>query len=215
MRPRPSTVVTGFIGTMSLSDSRQGRQLFQRRQSRPASQSGPPTLPSKPSPRAVPTTPASRRASVSVPSRPPQRPSPSFGRIGTRIYPFEACSGFTHVTARGSARPPKVDFTQGFTSVPGSLPGCTKNSPGETLTHVPTGPPRGAPKELVTGRPAATRFLARNGKAVRARNDGAFAGPSVGRPPRAQGLVWLGAIFRARIGPSLPSAFRRRPPAPA
>jgi hypothetical protein len=38
------------------------------------------------------------------------RPSPHFGRVGIRIMDFEACSGFTHVTARWIARPPEAAF---------------------------------------------------------------------------------------------------------
>src|SRR5664280_834404 len=38
------------------------------------------------------------------------RPSPPYGRVGVHIVTFEACSGFTHVTARWIARPPKAAF---------------------------------------------------------------------------------------------------------
>ena len=38
------------------------------------------------------------------------RPSPHFGRVGIRIMDFEACSGFTRVTARWIARPPEAAF---------------------------------------------------------------------------------------------------------
>ena len=37
-------------------------------------------------------------------------PSPNGRRVGIRIVTFEACSGFTHVTARRIAQPPKVTF---------------------------------------------------------------------------------------------------------
>jgi hypothetical protein len=59
--------------------------------------------------RAVPITPADRRVLVSITS-PFTRPSPHFGRVGIRIMDFEACSGFTHVTARWIARPPEAAF---------------------------------------------------------------------------------------------------------
>ena len=39
---------------------------------------------------------------------PSARPSPLFWRVGIRIFTFEACSDFTHVTARCIARPPKA-----------------------------------------------------------------------------------------------------------
>src|SRR6476660_1145266 len=38
------------------------------------------------------------------------QPSPNGRRVGTRINTYEACSGFTHVTARRIAQPPKVTF---------------------------------------------------------------------------------------------------------
>src|ERR1700730_4762101 len=38
------------------------------------------------------------------------RPSPPYGRVGVHIVSFEACSGFTHVTARWIAQPPKAAF---------------------------------------------------------------------------------------------------------
>src|SRR5258708_37235304 len=36
----------------------------------------------------------------------PRRPSSSTRRLGARVTPFEACSGFTHVAARTLADPP-------------------------------------------------------------------------------------------------------------
>src|SRR5207247_1765094 len=47
------------------------------------------------------------RASIASPS---VRPSPYRWRVGIRIFTFEACSGFTHITARWIARPPKATF---------------------------------------------------------------------------------------------------------
>jgi hypothetical protein len=38
------------------------------------------------------------------------QPSPNGRRVGIRIVTFEACSGFTRVTARRTAQPPKVAF---------------------------------------------------------------------------------------------------------
>src|SRR3979411_946592 len=46
---------------------------------------------------------------VSIAS-PLTRPSPNGRRVGIRIVTFEACSGFTHVTARRIAQPPKATF---------------------------------------------------------------------------------------------------------
>ena len=38
------------------------------------------------------------------------QPSPNGRRVGIRIVTFEACLGFTHVTARRIAQPPKATF---------------------------------------------------------------------------------------------------------
>jgi hypothetical protein len=46
---------------------------------------------------------------MSVTSR-PVLPSPLFRRVGIHNFTFEACSGFTHVTACKVAQPPKVAF---------------------------------------------------------------------------------------------------------
>jgi hypothetical protein len=46
---------------------------------------------------------------VSIAS-PLMQPSPNGRRVGIRIVTFEACSGFTRVTARRIAQPPKVTF---------------------------------------------------------------------------------------------------------
>ena len=46
---------------------------------------------------------------VSIAS-PLTQPSPNGRRVGIRIVTFEACSGFTHVTARRIAQPPKATF---------------------------------------------------------------------------------------------------------
>ena len=48
----------------------------------------------------------SRRVHVSIAS-PLTRPSPFCRRVGIRTSTFEACSGFTHVTACRIAQPPK------------------------------------------------------------------------------------------------------------
>src|SRR5262245_48826022 len=49
------------------------------------------------------------RVRVSIAS-PLMQPSPNGRRVGIRIVTFEACSGFTHVTARRIAQPPKAAF---------------------------------------------------------------------------------------------------------
>src|SRR3990172_2984667 len=48
------------------------------------------------------------------------QPSPNGRRVGIRIVTFEACSGFTRVTARRIAQPPKATFVTRLR--PGQLP---------------------------------------------------------------------------------------------
>src|ERR1700731_4628623 len=50
-----------------------------------------------------------RRVHVSIAS-PSARPSPPYGRVDIHIVSFEACLGFTRVTARWIAQPPKAAF---------------------------------------------------------------------------------------------------------
>ena len=64
--------------------------------------------------RAVPTTPADRNGCMCRLLPRPTRPSPNSGRVGIRIVLFEACSGFTRVTARTLAQPPKAAFVTGL-----------------------------------------------------------------------------------------------------
>ena len=59
------------------------------------------------------------RVRVSIPS-PLMQPSPNGRRVGTRIVTFEACSGFTLVTAHRIAQPPKATFVTRLQ--PGQLP---------------------------------------------------------------------------------------------
>jgi hypothetical protein len=49
------------------------------------------------------------RVRMSIAS-PLTRPSPNGRRFGIRIVAFEACSGFTHVTARRIAQPPTGSY---------------------------------------------------------------------------------------------------------
>ena len=59
------------------------------------------------------------RVRVSIAS-PLMQPSPNGRRVGIRIVTFEACSGFTRVTARRIAQPPKAAFVARLR--PGQLP---------------------------------------------------------------------------------------------
>ena len=105
----PPPALPGFIGTTAPSDSHRSR--------RPKSASR-----SLPSPRWV--SPVSR---ITFPTccahypggsngcscrllPPSVQPSPLCRRVGIRDFTFEACSGFTRVTARRVARPPKAAF---------------------------------------------------------------------------------------------------------
>jgi hypothetical protein len=61
------------------------------------------------------------------------RPSPNGRRVGIRIVTFEACSGFTHVTARRIAQPPKATFVTRLQPV--RLPGRTaRQLPDQSTT---------------------------------------------------------------------------------
>ena len=106
----------------------------QRRSSRPlpSPMTGLPRLPASPSRRAVPTTRRIERARVSIAS-PLARPSPNGRRVGIRIVTFEACPGFTHVTARRIAQPPKATFVTRLQPV--RLPGRTaRQLPDQSTT---------------------------------------------------------------------------------
>src|SRR5438270_9915086 len=59
------------------------------------------------------------RVRVSIAS-PLMQPSPNGRRVGIRIVTIEACSGFTRVTARRIAQPPKATFVARLR--PGQLP---------------------------------------------------------------------------------------------
>src|SRR3954468_14011972 len=94
---------------MALSDSRPTRRLCDVGVASPGRDGSPPITRNT-----LPTCRAhypggSRRVLVSIAS-PLTRPSPFLRRVGIRIFTFEACSGFTRVTARWIARPPKAAF---------------------------------------------------------------------------------------------------------
>src|SRR5471030_1869438 len=61
------------------------------------------------------------------------QPSPNGRRVGIRIVTFEACSGFTHVTARRIAQPPKAAFVTRLQ--PCRLPGrAARQLPDQSTT---------------------------------------------------------------------------------
>src|SRR4029453_12101612 len=72
------------------------------------------------------------RVRVSIAS-PLARPSPNGRRVGIRIVTFEACSSFTHVTARRIAQPPKAAFVTRLQ--PFRLPGrAARQLPDQSTT---------------------------------------------------------------------------------
>jgi hypothetical protein len=72
------------------------------------------------------------RVRLSITS-PLARPSPNGRRVGIHIVTFEACSGFTHVTARRIAQPPKAAFVTRLQ--PNRLPGrAARQLPDQSTT---------------------------------------------------------------------------------
>ena len=84
-------------------------RLLAKRWSRYLRPTRPPTLPETPFPTCCPHYPGGALRCLSIASRNvlPSRPSQP---VGLRIFTFEACSRFTHVTARRIARLPKAAF---------------------------------------------------------------------------------------------------------
>ena len=74
-------------------------------------------------------------------SAPFTRPSPLCRRVGVRTFTFEACSGFTRVTARRIAQPPKAAFVtrlqlgQFPSQIARQLTRSIDNSLGGTFLH--------------------------------------------------------------------------------
>jgi hypothetical protein len=72
---------------------------------------------------------------------PLMQPSPIGRRVGIRIVTFEACSGFTHVTARRIAQPPYGDLCREAPTQPVTRPSCSlatgpiDNFPGRILLY--------------------------------------------------------------------------------
>jgi hypothetical protein len=108
--PFPPLALPSFIGTMGPSDACRAHPPKGRIPGRPGRSTG---LPCCQSPRAYVLRPLPRRAErssgVGVSDR-PRRPSSNERRLGARIQPFGACSGFTRVAARTLADPPTADL---------------------------------------------------------------------------------------------------------
>src|SRR3954465_5861662 len=107
--PFPPPALPGLPGRMALSDSRPAPPLCDGGAASPGRDGSPPmtriTLPTC----RAPYPGGSKRVQVSIAS-PLTRPSPFPRRVGIRIFTFEAFSGFTRVTARWIAQPPKAAF---------------------------------------------------------------------------------------------------------
>jgi len=130
--PFPPPALPGLLGRMALSDSRPTRRLCDGGVASPRRDGSPPltriTLPAC----RAPYPGGSRRVPVSIAS-PLTRPSPFPRRVGIRIFTFEASSGFTRVTARWIAQPPKAAFVTRLQ--PSQLPGqAARQLPDQSTT---------------------------------------------------------------------------------
>src|SRR5438309_2035696 len=105
----PPPALPGFSGTTTLSDTRLSHRPATTWRPLPSPATGLPQLPGSPFQHAVPTTPMDQDGCVCC-FPVPLGPSPSLRRVGVHHFTFEACSGFTHVTACRIARPPKAAF---------------------------------------------------------------------------------------------------------
>ena len=106
--PFPPPALPGLNGRMALSDSRPTAACATWGLPAPVETGLPDDRITLPACRA-PYPGGSRRVPVSIAS-PLTRPSPFPRRVGIRIFTFETCSGFTRVTARWIAQPPKAAF---------------------------------------------------------------------------------------------------------
>src|SRR3954449_10046959 len=137
---------------MALSDSRPTRRLCDVGAASPGQDGSPPiTRITLPTCRAQ-YPGGSRRVPVSIAS-PLTRPSPFPRRVGIRNFSFETCSGFTRVTARWIAQPPKAAFVTRLR--PDQLPDQAARQLPEQSTTLwvdpsPTGDTRrrGAPNKM-------------------------------------------------------------------
>src|SRR6202140_2325625 len=130
--PFPQPALPGFNGHTTPSDSRHGRRLSRRRGRYPRPWRVSPDYPNHLSDVPCPLPRRIERVRVSIAS-PLIQPSPNGRRVGIRIVTFEACSGFTHVTARRIAQPPKAAFVTRLQ--PCRLPGRTaRQLPDQSTT---------------------------------------------------------------------------------
>lgn len=132
--PFAPPALPGINALTTLSDFRRDRRPKSTLRPLPSSRTDLPRLPEPPCVRAVPTTPADRNGCTCRLLPRLTRPSPNSGRVGIRIVLFEACSGFTRVTARTLAQPPKAAFVTGLRR--GRLPGhAARQLPAQSTTR--------------------------------------------------------------------------------
>jgi len=126
---------------MALSDSRPDRHPKDAADGATVARIGPPPITRITFPTCRAHYPADRNGCVCRLLPHPARPSPYSRRVGIRDFTFEACSGFTHITARWIAQPPKAAFVTRLR--PGrlpdqaarQLPGLTDNCLGGFFLH--------------------------------------------------------------------------------
>ena len=117
---------------MTLSDTRRSRRPYGDVEVATLAERVSPDYPHHPSNVPCPLPRRIERVHASIAS-PLTRPSPLFRRVGIRIFTFEACSGFTHVTARWIAQPPKAAFVTRLR--PGQLPNrAARQLPDQSTT---------------------------------------------------------------------------------
>jgi hypothetical protein len=112
------------VSMFALSDSRCDRRLLRRRGRYPRHQRVSPDYSNHLSDVPCPLPRRIKRVHMSIAS-PLMQPSPIGRRIGIRIVTFEACSGFTHVTARRIAQPPYGDLCREAPTQPVTRPSCS------------------------------------------------------------------------------------------
>ena len=137
----PPPALPDINGRMTLSDSRQHRRPAATSRPLPSCKTGLPQLPDPLSQHAVPNTPMDQSGCVCRLLPTPLGPSPFLRQVGVHHFTFEACSGFTRVTACRIAQPPKAAFVTRLQSgrlpdqTARQLPGPTDNFLGGSFLH--------------------------------------------------------------------------------
>ena len=169
----PPPELPGFIGTTTLSDSHRSRRPMSASRPLPLAATGLPRYPDHlpdvlcPVPRRI------ERVLLSITS-PSARPSPLRWRVGIHDFTFEACSGFTRITARRVAQPPKAAFVTRLR--PGRLPNQVARQLPDLSTTIWM-------DSSSTGYPCLSGHTAQSGAVIAAKTDGEFTRRWKGRPP--------------------------------